>query len=78
VAVVSQGKVVCTCFNVRDVTIAERLQSCTGTAAERLAQLQSALQCGTNCGSCEPELQRMVRSSAQPTVIPLAATPQGA
>jgi assimilatory nitrate reductase catalytic subunit len=66
VAVVSKGKVVCTCFNVRDVAIEDQLKSCKGSPAERLAKLQGALQCGTNCGSCVPELQRMVRSSAPP------------
>jgi assimilatory nitrate reductase catalytic subunit len=72
VPVASQGKVVCTCFHVRDIAIEDNLRSCTGTASERLAKLQGALQCGTNCGSCIPELQRMVRSSSpQSTLIPL-------
>jgi assimilatory nitrate reductase catalytic subunit len=71
VAVVSLGKVVCTCFNVRDIAIEDTLTSCSGNPAERLAQLQGALQCGTNCGSCVPELQRMVRSTANAPVIPI-------
>ena len=61
-AVVSRGKTVCTCFNVSDVAIQTQLQSCQGTPAERLASLQAALKCGTNCGSCVPQLQGMVRS----------------
>jgi assimilatory nitrate reductase catalytic subunit len=70
--VVSQGKVVCTCFHVRDIAIEDNLRTCTGTASERLEKLQGALQCGTNCGSCIPELQRMVRStSLQSTLTPL-------
>jgi assimilatory nitrate reductase catalytic subunit len=64
VAVVSSGKVVCTCFNVTDVAIEAQLKQCTGSDKERLATLQGALHCGTNCGSCVPQLQRMVRSSA--------------
>ncbi|WP_342619183.1 molybdopterin-dependent oxidoreductase [Rhodoferax sp. GW822-FHT02A01] len=63
VPVVTLGKVVCTCFNVRDIAIAEKLADCSGTDAERLTNLQGALRCGTNCGSCVPELQRMVRNS---------------
>lgn len=59
-----RGKVVCTCLQVRDIAIEDNLPNCTGTASERLAKLQGALQCGTQCGSCVPELQRMVRSSA--------------
>lgn len=64
VPVVSKGKVVCSCLNVREVAIAEQLTQCSGSDAGRLAQLQSALRCGTQCGSCVPELQRMVRVTA--------------
>ena len=45
---------------------------------ERLASLQATLKCGTNCGSCVPELKRRVRSArsdaqanAPRTVIPI-------
>jgi len=62
VAVQSRGKQVCTCFNVTDTDIADRLAGCSGPEATRLASLQSELRCGTNCGSCVPELKRMVRS----------------
>jgi len=38
--------------------------ACCGPPPEqRLAGLQGALQCGTGCGSCLPELKRLVRSS---------------
>ncbi|SEF24093.1 nitrate reductase [Variovorax sp. NFACC27] len=63
VAVQSRGKTVCTCFNVADVAIQTELARCTGNADERLAKLQGALKCGTNCGSCIPELKRMVRAT---------------
>jgi assimilatory nitrate reductase catalytic subunit len=63
VPVVSRGKAVCTCFNVTDTAIQDTLADCTGFAADRLAALQGALKCGTNCGSCVPQLQRMVRAS---------------
>jgi assimilatory nitrate reductase catalytic subunit len=71
VPVVSKGKVVCTCFHVRDIAIEDNLRTCSGNPAERLAKLQGALQCGTNCGSCIPELQRMVRSTASQPIIPI-------
>jgi assimilatory nitrate reductase catalytic subunit len=71
--VASLGKVVCTCFNVRDIAIEDNLRTCSGTLVERLAKLQGALQCGTNCGSCIPELQRMVRSTARQPTIPIVA-----
>ncbi len=59
--VVSRGTPVCTCFNVTDMAIASHLKSCTSEPGDKLASLQSALKCGTNCGSCVPQLQRMVR-----------------
>jgi assimilatory nitrate reductase catalytic subunit len=64
VTVPSCGRQVCSCFNVSDVAIGAHLARCGGTPAERLASLQTALQCGTNCGSCVPELQRMIRAHA--------------
>jgi assimilatory nitrate reductase catalytic subunit len=62
VAVVSRGQIVCACFNVTDVAIKAELKQCTGNAQERLSSLQTALKCGTNCGSCVPQLQRMVKA----------------
>ena len=62
----SRGKTVCTCFNVTDRAIEATLANCTGFSADRLATLQSTLKCGTNCGSCVPQLQRMVRTSMEP------------
>jgi assimilatory nitrate reductase catalytic subunit len=63
VAVVSRGKLVCTCIGVTDQAIQTHLDQCTGDAAQRLQSLQSTLRCGSNCGSCLPELQRMVNAS---------------
>ncbi|MNK23735.1 Nitrate reductase [compost metagenome] len=63
VAVQSRGKPVCACFNVTDRAIEAELLRCTGSPDERLAALQGALKCGTNCGSCVPELKRMVRAT---------------
>ncbi len=68
VAVQSRGHPVCTCFNVTDLAIQAELGRCTGTPGERLAALQGALKCGTNCGSCLPELKRMVRATPAETV----------
>ncbi|MEY4562394.1 MAG: hypothetical protein RLZZ618_1671 [Pseudomonadota bacterium] len=60
VAVKARGRQVCTCFNVTEPDILETLSVCSGTADEQLAQLQGVRKCGTNCGSCIPELKRMV------------------
>ncbi|MFM9927866.1 molybdopterin-dependent oxidoreductase [Variovorax sp. H27-G14] len=71
VAVQSRGKTVCTCFNVADVAIQAELGRCSGTPQERLAKLQGALKCGTNCGSCIPELKRMVRATVAESLATL-------
>ncbi|MDB5943405.1 MAG: assimilatory nitrate reductase alpha subunit apoprotein [Ramlibacter sp.] len=63
VAVQSRGKLVCTCLNVTDLEIAEQLAGAEGDDTARLAALQSKLRCGTSCGSCIPQLKRMVRSA---------------
>jgi assimilatory nitrate reductase catalytic subunit len=63
VAVQARGKQICTCFNVTESAISDKLSNCTGNEDQRLGQLQTALQCGTNCGSCLPEVKRMVRFS---------------
>ncbi|TFZ04608.1 nitrate reductase [Ramlibacter rhizophilus] len=51
---------VCTCFDVDEAAIRGALARCQGDAPARLAQLQGELRCGTNCGSCIPELKRLV------------------
>ena len=60
-AVPQPGKQVCSCFGVEAAAIEQHLAGCAGSAEERLASVQQALRCGTNCGSCVPELKRMVR-----------------
>ncbi len=62
-AVASRGKVVCSCLNVTDLAIQSHLGQSTGDAVQRLQSLQAALHCGSNCGSCLPQLQRLVRAS---------------
>jgi assimilatory nitrate reductase catalytic subunit len=57
---------VCNCFNVREDAITACLQRLPDDAPQaRLAALQGALRCGTQCGSCLPALRRMVQ-----TVVP--------
>ena len=56
-----RGKQVCTCLNVSDSAIRTCLAHVDGSDEERLAHLQTQLRCGTQCGSCVPELRRLVR-----------------
>jgi len=66
VALATRGKQVCSCFDVGEAQIDAALPACTGSADARLQQLQDTLKCGTNCGSCVPELKRLVRLRLQP------------
>jgi assimilatory nitrate reductase catalytic subunit len=61
VALVDAGTTVCSCVGVTDVAIRQHLEKCEGDNAQRLASLQGALKCGTQCGSCVPELRRMIQ-----------------
>lgn len=61
----SRGRVVCNCLNVAEASIVEALACVTGTGAEALAALQLRLKCGTQCGSCVPELKRLVAGARQ-------------
>ncbi len=50
---------VCSCFDVSERRIVQALAGCAGSADARLGALQAALHCGTQCGSCLPELRRL-------------------
>ena len=63
VPVKARGKIVCNCFNVSDSDIDDCLNASkaeSGEPAMRLQQLQDHLKCGTNCGSCVPEIRQMI------------------
>lgn len=77
IAVQSRGKSVCTCFNVTDAAITEQLAKSFGSDERRLTELQTSLKCGTNCGSCVPELKRIIRdnpsiTASMPSVMSLS------
>lgn len=65
VAMTPRGPQVCTCFNVGEDAIRSTLSLCRGTESERLTALQDRLRCGTNCGSCLPELRRLIRADQE-------------
>ncbi len=50
----ARGRIVCNCFDVSENEIRADLAAGLGLAA-----LQNRRKCGTNCGSCLPELRRM-------------------
>jgi len=50
-----RGRVVCNCLNVAEPDIVVAI-----AAGADLAALQATLKCGTECGSCVPELKRLL------------------
>jgi assimilatory nitrate reductase catalytic subunit len=74
VALQSRGKPVCSCFSVTDAEIGSCLADITTAVGgagllasdeDRLLALQNKLKCGTNCGSCVPEIKRLIRTASQ-------------
>ena len=55
-------RAVCSCWNVSEREITEFLSKAP-TGAATLGALQDALKCGTECGSCVPELKHFVASA---------------
>ena len=55
----------CTCFNVSVAQVDAALAAATGDAAQRVAQAQAQLRCGTNCGSCLPKLRGLAQQACE-------------
>jgi assimilatory nitrate reductase catalytic subunit len=66
----SAGPIVCACFAVGLAAIRDALRSGAATSVEGIGQ---ALRAGTNCGSCLPELKRIVADAGAATA-PAATT----
>ena len=60
----SRGRIICSCHGVGATTIASALQAANGDAAARLETVQRQLRCGTQCGSCLPELRKLAATTA--------------
>jgi assimilatory nitrate reductase catalytic subunit len=58
--VVDAGPIVCACFGVGRNTICDAIAAGAGSAADIGAKLKA----GTNCGSCIPELKRLIAQTA--------------
>jgi assimilatory nitrate reductase catalytic subunit len=70
-AMVRAGRNVCQCFDVSEETICAALATLPGNDRERLTALQARLACGTQCGSCLPQLRECVKRTAPPVVVAL-------
>jgi len=65
-AMAERSPQICACHNVSEAAITLHLTGCAGAPGERLASLQAALKCGTQCGSCLPAVKRLV-AQTEPT-----------
>ena len=54
------GPVICACFGVGLAAIREAIESKSATNVDAIGK---ALRAGTNCGSCLPELNRIVHDT---------------
>ena len=63
VPTVARGRQVCSCFDVSESEIAAVLARTPGPSDAVLRALQGELKCGTNCGSCLPEVRRLVNTA---------------
>jgi assimilatory nitrate reductase catalytic subunit len=59
------SKIVCACFSVSEAAIAGAIaeQGCRSAA-----EIGKALKAGTNCGSCIPEIKKLLGAPASATV----------
>jgi assimilatory nitrate reductase catalytic subunit len=64
----ARGRVVCNCFDVAEGEIDAALATLSGPRAAVLAALGAKLGCGTNCGSCLPELRQRIALAPQAAV----------
>ncbi|MBI5263747.1 MAG: molybdopterin-dependent oxidoreductase [Bradyrhizobium sp.] len=58
---VSTGPVVCACFGVGRTSICDAI----GAGAHTPAEIGAKLKAGTNCGSCIPELKRLIAQAGE-------------
>ena len=56
----SRGRVLGNCGDGGGCDIGAARGGAAGSPAERLSRLQAQLKCGTQCGSCLPEVKRMI------------------
>ncbi|WP_018410870.1 nitrate reductase [Methyloversatilis thermotolerans] len=57
VAAEKRGRIVCNCLNVAEPDILAAI-----ARGAELSELQDTLRCGTSCGSCVPEIKRMLEA----------------
>jgi assimilatory nitrate reductase catalytic subunit len=61
-SVVQRGRILCTCWDVTDRQVMHAAQGAAGGSETVLRCVQEKLRCGTQCGSCLPEVKRVLAS----------------
>ncbi len=61
-------KQVCNCLNVREDDILSCLKNCPDST-QPMVFLQQTLRCGTQCGSCRPEIQQLIQTAFQSNAL---------
>ncbi|MDC0602740.1 molybdopterin-dependent oxidoreductase [Aliiglaciecola sp.] len=57
-----QGRLVCSCFKLGEKQIVEAIKQ----GHSSIESLGANLKCGTNCGSCKPELAQLIENNGKP------------
>jgi assimilatory nitrate reductase catalytic subunit len=57
----TKGKLICSCFGVREKTISDMISRGYNT----VESLGEQVNCGTNCGSCKPELSTLISQHSE-------------
>ena len=66
----ARGRIVCNCLNVAESEIVEALAARPSDAPEEaLSGLQRTLRCGTSCGSCVPELKKIIAHASMSRAV---------
>ncbi len=69
----ARGRIVCNCFNIAesdiDGVLAQQDMINHGSNSAMLSMLQEKLKCGTNCGSCIPELKKRIGFRKVPVTV---------
>lgn len=58
-----QGRIICACFGVGEKTIVRMIQK---DGLDSVAAIGKCLKAGTNCGSCQPELKKLLEGCQLP------------
>ena len=61
----NRGRRICTCFG----TGAEEIRTAVRAGARTVAAVGEALSAGTNCGSCRPEIARLIAGETAGTAV---------